>query len=704
MYRLFSIDGLTNPTKSVADFESRWHLVSNVSSGVTGAARSTAVWVGIACLLVSFAVACNTGTATPASTLDVVVEVTAASSTPTAVVPDAASPPAVATLRSGIATATVGAVFEPSVAPPTATPQAVVPDPTAPPAVATLRSGIATATPESFVEDTEPEVQESSSDRPAVFRYNVGSGQLLIPDPVIDHVSNGFLFHEVYSGLMRPSPTGLDQVEPDLVTGYRVSPDGLVYTFTLREGLRFSDGSPLTAHQVKWSWERALNPDVRSERATEVLGAIKGAGAIAEGEETELTGFLIVDETTFEVELKRPVSHFPWLLSDPVASVMLPSNARRWAAPAIDWGGGQSIPSFLEPPIGTGPYRVARLDPIERDVVLELNPHYWDSAPDLGAVEYANFTPGVDDPAGMWLAGAWDNAVGPLSGCFAFERGDTVTWDGIEAVLTRSDTAPQVSYLAFNTAVPPFDDVALRRALVASADIVSFEFERNSDQPGIPAAGLLPPNFPGHRGSAAVEGPDVVASLEEFAASKYGDSVKGFSVRMIPFSIWPVRADFEQMTANWRDSLGLDVGFTDLPIPAWQPEVRRRLEAGTLQMRYVLTRPGYPSPHAILGPIPSLFGPNAQSPETEGLQRMLDDAAAELDAVVRLGMYQDIEAHILDRALVLPMLWDSGGRCNRVQEWVTEFSVPKWGGSVFRNVVIDTEHPDYPDRWLETDP
>lgn len=44
------------------------------------------------------------------------------------------------------------------------------------------------------------------------------------------------------------------------------------------------------------------------------------------------------------------------------------------------------------------------------------------------------------------------------------------------------------------------------------------------------------------------------------------------------------------------------------------------------------------------------------------------------------------------------MFWDEGGTCHRVQDWITAFEVPKWGGSVFRNVVIDTEHPAYPDR------
>ena len=682
-----------------------------MSSGVTSAFRSRTVWVATACLLVSFAVACDSGTATPASTLDVVVEVTAASSTPTAVVPDATASPAVATLRSGIATATVGTVVEPSVAPPTATqptatPQTVVPDATAPPAVATLRSGIATATPESFADVPESEKPVSSSDRPAVIRYDISSNSAIILDPVIDFAGNGFLFHEVYSGLLRPSPTELDQVEPDLAESYRVSPDGLVYTFALREGLRFSNGSPLTSHQVKWSWERALKPDVKSERATEVLGAIKGASAIAEGEATELTGFLIVDETTFEVELERPASHFPWLLTDPVASVMSPSNARRWAAPAVDWSLGQFMPSFLELPVGTGPFAITQLDPFERSVVLQHNPHYWDAPPTIARAEY--YIGQLTDPSSQgvdWYLGVYDvDGSSYPDLCGQSNRPGDVLINGQPARLLPSDTPPQVSYLAFNTAVAPFDDVEFRRALLASTHTGSSDRVAYVGDPDIEATGLLPQGFPGHDGSRTVSLADREAALSHLSKSSYSGTTDAYVLTLIPGGSRIGMLTFQGMTANWRDWLGLEVGFTDTPISGWLREFKRDQEAGTLQMRYVLTRPGYPSPHAILGPIPSLFGPNAQSSETEELQRMLDDAAAELDAVVRLGMYQDIEAHILDRALVLPMLWDGGGSCHRVQEWVTEFSVPKWGGSVFRNVVIDTEHPDYPDRWLETDP
>ena len=94
---------------------------------------------------------------------------------------------------------------------------------------------------------------------------------------MLDHSANGFLFAEVYAGLVRPSLEDDTRVEPDLAASYNVSSDGRSYTFKLREDVRFSDGTPLTSQDVKWIWERALRPETNSSRATFVLGAISGA-------------------------------------------------------------------------------------------------------------------------------------------------------------------------------------------------------------------------------------------------------------------------------------------------------------------------------------------------------------------------------------------------------------------------------------------
>ena len=450
----------------------------------------------------------------------------------------------------------------------------------------------------------------------------------------------------------------------------------------------------MTSGDVKWSWERALDLDTESPHASEILGLILGAEELATGRSTELAGFKTVDSSTFVVELERRHADFLWLLADPVASVLKESNAVAWAT-TVNWASGSFVPDFLELPVGTGPFRVKALDLLADKVVLEPNPHYWDTEAELDAVQYV--TSHSDDVVGAWIGGEVDNSISSNELCDHYDGPGSVTTDGIPVRVLHSDTAPSVSYLAFNTAIAPYDDVDFRRALVASASVTPRETPFVGE-PSERASGLLPPGFPGHDESFSPVATNREGAVSALAASGYSDDADDFILTMLPGPSGLVREDFGDVVANWRDWLDLDVEFTNRPPSAWLQDYLGALREGSLQMRYVLTQPRYPSPHAILGAIPALFGPNAQSTETHVLQMMLDEAAAEQDSVRRVARYREIEEHVLDSAMVLPMFWDEGGTCHRVQDWVIAFEVPKWGGSVFRNVVIDTEHPAYPNR------
>lgn len=354
-------------------------------------------------------------------------------------------------------------------------------------------------------------------------------------------------------------------------------------------------------------------------------------------------------------------------------------------------------PGLTELPIGTGPFRVAAMDLLTDEVELEPNPHYWGFRPALDYVVYDDLGQSVDI-INSWVNGEYDNDIISFHLCEDLSTFGDYTSDGTPRRLVASESPPQVSYMAFNSAIEPFDDVFFRRALVDSASPLSYEIKPYVGHPRSPASGLLPPGFPAHSVRAVGPRNERDGAVQNLQSSTYSERQDQFEIRFVPESYELDPDDLANLTSNWREWLGLDAGFTELHISQQKPEFYHMLRDGTLQMRYMLVRPQFPSPHAILGAIPNLFGPNAQSTETIELQRMLDNAAAQQDSVKRLAMYQDIEQHILDRALVLPMYWDEGGRCNEVQEWVVEFRVPKWGGSLFRNVVIDTGHPGYPNR------
>ena len=100
-----------------------------------------------------------------------------------------------------------------------------------------------------------------------------------IPDPAIDDASelrsstDFVLVSEIHAGLMEIAPSTNDIV-PALVESYSLGENGVTYVFNLRKDLKFSDGSPLTAVDVKWSWERALRESTTTSRANDVFGSI----------------------------------------------------------------------------------------------------------------------------------------------------------------------------------------------------------------------------------------------------------------------------------------------------------------------------------------------------------------------------------------------------------------------------------------------
>ncbi|MGZ4318394.1 MAG: ABC transporter substrate-binding protein, partial [Gaiellaceae bacterium] len=126
--------------------------------------------------------------------------------------------------------------------------------------------------------------------------------------------------HELYSGLTRFSGTG---VVPDLAQSWDVQQGGLVWTFHLRKGLRWSDDRPITAQDVRRSWLRALAPATKAPLAGPDLGIVKGARnyhATGRG----AVGVEALDDHTLRVTLQHPIPWLDQLVAHPIAAAYRP--------------------------------------------------------------------------------------------------------------------------------------------------------------------------------------------------------------------------------------------------------------------------------------------------------------------------------------------------------------------------------------------
>ena len=530
-------------------------------------------------------------------------------------------------------------------------------------------------------------------------------------DPTQFDSRQSFPYKDVYSGLTRLDPIN-GEVEPDLVSMWQLSDDGLSYSFRIRDDLRFSDGSRVDPADVHFSWARALSPELSSQWSRSVLGNIVGAADVMAGESTELSGFAVVDEQNFTVELTKPNTEWLHLLTHPVASVLSKSNVeqweRRWTFPLESQeANSEYMPGSYVLPVGTGRFRVAGFEFWQNSVWMVPNELHWSGETpttciallDDTVVTHLGTRLGVTDLDVISVDA--ESRVAYRLG----DDGDAVTVDagsleGYKEVVW--DSLPRVAFMAINASVPPFDELEFRRALQASADVSRLPYRYSTLTPGDRPTGLIPPSFRGYvdRDFARLDFQTARGFLNQ---STYAELISDHAIRFYVVDDFSPE-DYRIMTRYWSEWLGLSTsthGFTLTSFgyfedPEGRDELNARLYDGTLQLRFIEVDPGWLSPLAVFEALRNAFGPNASSVELTVLGDMLDAAVAELDSVKRSLLYTEIEQHIMDRALAIPISWGRTTNVVLVREWIDGYEPSPYAPLSLGGVTVDTTHPDYP--------
>ncbi|MDR2499698.1 MAG: ABC transporter substrate-binding protein, partial [Treponema sp.] len=227
------------------------------------------------------------------------------------------------------------------------------------------------------------------------------------------------ILFNVFEGLVKPNPQGL--MEGAAAQEYRMEQDGLVYAFTLREGVFFHDGSALTPRDAVFSLETAIQ------------AGLPGFGQIA--------GVEITGDREIRITLHAPDREFlPYL-----SVAMVPAhNADR-----------------EKNPIGTGPFRIARYTP-QQSLVMEKNPRYWQRGlPKLDRVTLV-FLANSEALIPALHGGNIDAAT--VTGSIV----EQLDPEGFDIIHHYSNA---VQLLALNNAAPPLNDVRVRRALSYAVDV-----------------------------------------------------------------------------------------------------------------------------------------------------------------------------------------------------------------------------------------
>lgn len=295
-------------------------------------------------------------------------------------------------------------------------------------------------------------------------------------DPAIS-LSNNTLMNAVFEGLVGVDDKG--GIIPAAAQSWDISADGLVYTFHLRDGLKWSDGQPVTAEQFAYTMRRACIASNASEGNYLILPYVKNAQKVFDGAlAPEELGVKAIDEKTLEMTLEFPASYILQILLHPL---FFPSRPDIVETAPDSWS---MKPETL---IGNGPFVMTRLS-LGELATFEKNPNYWDAANvRLDKLTVYFFADGNTSYAAY--------TKGDVDGVDGVPGGDLfqMYMDNDPELIIRPGLS--VSYLPINHANAPLDDLNVRKAIAYAVDRETFLGSQIAMVSSQPAFGMVPPGI-----------------------------------------------------------------------------------------------------------------------------------------------------------------------------------------------------------------
>ena len=353
---------------------------------------------------------------------------------------------------------------------------------------------------------------------------------------------------------------GSTEIEPALATRWNVSRDGLVWSFTLREGVKFHDGSPLTAAEVAASFERQLRPEAQ--------GVNKAWPLLLRGSPGVVREVRASNARTVEIVLVQPYAPLLTVLAHPGLAIAKPSTAQE--------GAGRLI--------GTGPYRI--VDASVGRLALEAMPGYWAGPAKSERLVFLDVSADAQAEA----------ELDSRSLDIWFPSGPPRRAEG-----ALSAPSLRVGYLAFQTEKEPFSRRTLRQAVAAALDpaILGQTLERAA----VPLQSFLPPGVWGRREGSPILGGSRSTVKALIKESRWPKETK--PTLLVPAETTPLNLP------KLAETIQLLLGSDDLPLNIQvEPEATMRplLQSGAFDMALTEASVAGGDPHLLLYPLSTSEG------------------------------------------------------------------------------------------------
>jgi len=338
-----------------------------------------------------------------------------------------------------------------------------------------------------------------------------------------------YTLDKIFEPLYITSPAG--KLTPWLATGYTVSKDKKTFTFELRPGVKFSDGSPLTAADVVFSIDRARKNS-------------KGPLSFLDGAITSLEA-----KGTSSVVANLTAPWAPFLSDISVfANGILPANY-----------GGKTEAEFLANPIGTGPFTVTGFKAGVSTLTLQRNVHYWQAGkPYLDAIEFVSVD--NDNQRVLQLRGAQVHIADSIP------PAQVSSLKSVSSVNVGLYPAWEVDLLVFNEQEAKFADRHVRRAITYAIDRNAL-VHAASFGTAKPGGSFFPPSLQYYAKGTSVLGPSLAKAKAELAKSAYP---KGFKTSILIDGGVQKWQTFAQVIQQQLKPLGIDVTIRALDHAAFE--------------------------------------------------------------------------------------------------------------------------------------
>ncbi|WP_100065434.1 peptide ABC transporter substrate-binding protein [Miniphocaeibacter massiliensis] len=376
-------------------------------------------------------------------------------------------------------------------------------------------------------------------------------------DPALgEGTHQSWILQHTFEGLMGYDEKG--EIVPAAAEDFpKISEDGLVYTFKLKEGSKWSNGDPLTAKDFEYSWKRALDPKLAAYYAYQFY-YIKGGKAYNEGKgSVEDVGVKAIDDLTLEVTLEHPTTYFTELTGFypfyPVNEKVASGNA--------DWANGKDINTY----VSNGPFKMTKW--AHNDIVsVRKNENYRDA--DKVKIDGIDFDI-MEDKNTEWQnydSGLYDLIVSPTPDVIS-----SLKSEGSKELIIGEDVG--LYYYNFNNKIKPFNNVKVREALSMAIDRKSI-VDNVAQGEQIPAEGFVPLGLKDDKGKEYRDGMDnlIVEDVKE-AKKLLEEGLKEEGMTVADFN----KAKFsilyntneghkkiaEAIQGMWKENLGIDIALNN---------------------------------------------------------------------------------------------------------------------------------------------